>query len=165
MSHSVKHVRGPMAISSRIILVRNDKVLLGLRQNTSYANGKWMLPGGSTEKNETAMQSVIREASEELSVIVKPDNLEFVGVVHWYKASQDTDGATFNWACREWDYARGGIIEPENLEQDKCARLEWFSKEQVKSAADDIESTSMAILQEFFNNKTGSYVECDWPQV
>lgn len=158
--------RGELAIGGRILFMRHDKVLLGLRQGTKYANGKWMLPGGVTDRYETALESAIREAAEEVGLVVRPDQLSFVGVAHWYKPDRDIDGITCNWVCYDWSCEDPNSREPINKETEKCQSLNWFNYEQIEAleAQGLMESTSYGILKDFLQGKKCVYVDCDWPE-
>jgi len=159
-----------MEISSRLILTQKDKVLLTLRKNSKYAADKWMLPGGKTDSGETALESIIREAKEELAVSVRREDLIFAGVVHWdiydksLKALGYRDGLTLNWATDKWSSIIPGVEAPINTELSKCYQIEWFSGDEIQDLvmAGIMETTSAAILEEFVKGKVGVYVECDW---
>ncbi|ADR52251.1 NTP pyrophosphohydrolase [Candidatus Liberibacter solanacearum] len=62
-----------------------EKVLLSCRpKNKSYA-GFWEFPGGKIEDGETPEEALVRELSEELSIIVKPvDLIPLTFVSHSY---------------------------------------------------------------------------------
>ena len=59
----------------------NEKteVLLALRKNTGYNDGKYELPGGHVEEGEDLIDAMIREAKEELNINLKRENL--IGVL------------------------------------------------------------------------------------
>ena len=61
------------------ILIKNQKVLLGLRKNKDM----WEFPGGSLEKGEQAETTVKRELQEELGILVT--QLEIAAVLSYYK--------------------------------------------------------------------------------
>jgi len=56
-----------------LIALKGDKLLL------AYSNNKkaWYLPGGKIDKNETAVEALIREIKEELSLELNPNNIEY----------------------------------------------------------------------------------------
>ena len=55
------------------VIEYQNKVLIMKRQNTKFLSGLWEFPGGKIEKNETAIQSIIREVKEETNLsISKP---------------------------------------------------------------------------------------------
>ena len=53
-----------------------------LRQNTGYLDNYWSFPAGHVETGESATEGMIREAREELGIILSPDNLQVVHVMH-----------------------------------------------------------------------------------
>jgi len=141
--------------SSRIILIRNGKVLLGLRKNLRYASNQWMLPGGTTESNETVLDSLIRETQEETGVFLYKDDLTFVSVAHWFNGNNKTSGLTLFWST---DKFNGNV---ENVEDDKCVKLDWFTKEDIEKHRSKIEVTCLMALEQYFiQEKVGTYIEC-----
>jgi len=51
-----------------ICLIKNDKVLLTLQSEESDQPGKWGLPAGHVEIDETPQEAAVREAREEIGV-------------------------------------------------------------------------------------------------
>ena len=49
------------------LLVCNDKLLIGKRDDTPF-RGTWCMPGGGRDKGETEMQAALRELYEEAGV-------------------------------------------------------------------------------------------------
>lgn len=81
------------------IIVEGDKIMLTKRALNLRAGGKWAIPGGYIERDETSIEAVMREVLEEtgytceveqlLTVMDKPDrrgddrqNISFVFTVH-----------------------------------------------------------------------------------
>ena len=60
-------------VSSRAIIIREDKILLNCFGNGLYYN----FPGGGIEENETAKQTVMREVMEESGLTVEVGELVF----------------------------------------------------------------------------------------
>mgnify|MGYP001213425023 CR=1 FL=1 len=52
-----------------MIIRRNGKVLLGLR-NSKHGSGTWQFPGGHLEFGETPAECAVREAFEELGILL-----------------------------------------------------------------------------------------------
>lgn len=142
--------------SARVILVKDSKVLLELRDSCEYASNKWMVPGGHTEHGETAIDSAVREMREEVGIVLNKKDLRFVSVVHWWNDKHQKSGITFFWSAHKWE---GNVI---NLEKSKCTELRWFTKEEIDQI--DIEITSRKTLDAFFNGKFGKYIQTDWPE-
>ena len=106
-----------------ILLLRGDRVLLQLRQNTGFMDGHWACAAaGHVEAGESALDAAVREAMEEIGVSISPAALTPLTTLH------RTNGGTrlldqrvdFFFACDRWE-GEPGIREPE-----KCADLQWF---------------------------------------
>lgn len=67
-----------MRISSRCIIIKDEKVLMIYRENQDMKY--YVFPGGKIETNETKEECIIRECQEELGIIVKP--IQYVYEVH-----------------------------------------------------------------------------------
>jgi len=101
-----------------LVLVREGKILLQLRQNTGYMDGKWdMAASGHLEADEKLEEGIIREAAEEIGVRVKKKSLKLITVEY-----DDGDGyMRFFFACDAFE-GKPRVMEPE-----KCVQLKWFS--------------------------------------
>jgi len=66
-------MRYKIQVSSRAVIVNEDKILLICFGNELYYN----FPGGGIEENETAKQAVAREVMEETGLTVKVGDLVF----------------------------------------------------------------------------------------
>lgn len=99
------------------------EVLLSLRKNTGYRDGEYELPGGHVESGEDIINSMIREAKEELLIDIKRKNLKIVHILHHY------NGDRVNFILTSDDYE--GI--PQVGEPDECEKLEWFSVNNLPS--------------------------------
>ena len=78
--HITKRNEKTATIAVYIVLMRGSSVLLARRANTGYMDGKWALTSGHMEEHEVPRESAIREAREELGVVISPDHLEFIHV-------------------------------------------------------------------------------------
>jgi 8-oxo-dGTP pyrophosphatase MutT (NUDIX family) len=96
--------------------------LLGQRQNTGFEDGRFHVPAGHLEQGETILQSLIREAQEELGITIQPSQAELALVLH-QKSTNGRLGVFF--LVREW---KGEI---KNMEPEKCGKLEWFDLERL----------------------------------
>ncbi|MGH3428999.1 MAG: NUDIX hydrolase [Mycobacteriales bacterium] len=104
-------------VDLHLILRQGDKILLGLRQNTGFADGSWHLPSGHAEDGESATIGVIREAKEEIGVDVQPSDVRFVHFMH-HRTDSGRVGLFY-----ESDTWTGDVV---NTEPDKCAEWRWF---------------------------------------
>ena len=65
------------------VIEYQNKVLITKRQNTKFLSGLWEFPGGQIEKNETAVDAIIREVKEETNLTIS--NPVFLGnITHKY---------------------------------------------------------------------------------
>ena len=110
--------RFKMIASSYIISVKDGKILLSRRCNTGYEDGKYSLPAGHIEENETLTEGGAREVFEEIGVHLKPQDLTLVHVMHRKHMDIRMD---FFFS------AELGQQKPMNKEPGKCDDLSWFS--------------------------------------
>jgi 8-oxo-dGTP diphosphatase len=108
------------------LILRDEqgRVLLGQRQNTGWADGLYGLPSGHLEDGESATVGVAREAEEEISVLIKTDNLRLVHVMHH---RTDSGRMALFFEASEW----AGEIT--NTEPDKCAGWGFHDPAQLDS--------------------------------
>lgn len=101
-----------------LILVRSDKILLSRRYNTGFHDGDYSFPAGHLDGNETMIQTMIREAKEEIGIDLKLGNLKLVHVMHRKEPSEER--INFFFTAEKW------IGEPKIMEPHKCDDLNWF---------------------------------------
>ena len=67
----------------RLLLLNGDgEVIFGKRQNTGSEDDAWHLPSGHLEAGESVVRALIREAKEEIGVVLAEEGVEFVHVMH-----------------------------------------------------------------------------------
>jgi 8-oxo-dGTP diphosphatase len=91
--------------------------MLSRRANTGWMDGKLCAPGGHVEAGETPTQAMIREIEEELGVIVKAIDLEFLCVA--VRNTSPTEYVAYEFVIRDKPY------KYVNNETDKCGELVW----------------------------------------
>jgi len=106
------------------VLRRGNQVLFMRRANARYMDGKWGLPSGHLDPNESLMTAAARETLEEAGVVVQLKEDDFVHTSHRRYVRED-DGMLweyldFYFVVDEWQG------EPRICEPDKCDGLEWF---------------------------------------
>ncbi|WP_280450678.1 NUDIX hydrolase [Nocardia cyriacigeorgica] len=101
-----------------LVLRRGDTVLFGQRYNTGFEDGAWHLPAGHLEAGESVVTALIREADEEIGVVIKPEDVQFSHFMH--NSSSGGRMAIF-FTVTDWQG------EPTNREPDKCSALDWFA--------------------------------------
>lgn len=109
--------RFKMIASSYLIFVRDGKILLSRRYHTGYEDGKYSLPAGHIEENETLTSCGVREIFEEIGVRLKPQDLSLVHVMHRKLVDIRLDF---------FFTAKVGKQKPINREPAKCDDLSWF---------------------------------------
>ncbi|GIE85635.1 NUDIX domain-containing protein [Actinoplanes regularis] len=115
-----------------LLLTDGDQVLLGLRQDTGYADGEWNAPSGKLEIGETALAGIRREAAEEVGVHLDADEPHFAATVHHRNRNgQGRIGLVFT---ADFDAGRHG--EPVNAEPHKCAQIGWFPLDELPAETD-----------------------------
>jgi 8-oxo-dGTP pyrophosphatase MutT (NUDIX family) len=102
-----------------VLLRRPDGMILLLeRSGTGYADGQLCPPSGHLEAGESVVQGVLREAREEVGVLIDPADLAFTHVIH-HLNPQGQARIGFFFTASRWHG------EPANLEPHKCAGLHW----------------------------------------
>ncbi len=107
--------------ASYLLLIKDNSVLLLRRANTGFEDGNYSLIAGRVDPNETFTQTIIREAEEEAWIILKPEDLDVVHLLH-----RNSGQAEYNervdvfFTAQKW---QGEII---NKEPHKCDDLSWF---------------------------------------
>ena len=107
-----------------LMLIRKDnngqeEILLQKRKSTGYMDGYWDFSAtGHVEDNEPMKVAMAREASEELGVDIKKDDLDFVTLIH-----KNTGTIYYNgyFIAKKWKNT------PKINEPEKCEEIKWFS--------------------------------------
>ncbi|MFJ7416237.1 NUDIX domain-containing protein [Streptomyces sp. NPDC098077] len=103
----------------------DGRVLLGLRHpDSAYAGNVYHALAGHCER-EDAVSALVREAEEEAGLILDPEGIELVHVVH----SQDSPTARprIQLFFRPWIWS--GV--PQVLEPDRCVEWRWFNPKEL----------------------------------
>ncbi|MGH3741223.1 MAG: NUDIX domain-containing protein [Micromonosporaceae bacterium] len=115
-----------------------DKVLLALRRNTGYADEMWNLPSGKLEAGEHVLAAVLREAREEIGIVLDPGAVELAGVVHHRTQQVGRVGLVFR---ASYDAETHGA--PFNAEPHKCGGIEWHPHDDLP--ADTVDYTAACV--------------------
>ncbi|MGE0120932.1 MAG: NUDIX domain-containing protein [Dongiaceae bacterium] len=102
---------------THLLLFRDERTLLSLRQNTGYEDGSYSVVAGHIERGESARQAMVREAREESGVLIHPADLFLCHVMHRRAADERV---SFFFSAGTW------TGEPMNMEPHKCGDLSWF---------------------------------------
>jgi 8-oxo-dGTP pyrophosphatase MutT (NUDIX family) len=105
-------------VDVHLILRRCDRIVMLRRANTGYGDGRLHLPSGHLERDESVVDGLIREAREEIGVVIEPSALRCVHVMHRAGPTGD-DRVGFFFEADRWSG------EPRNQEPEKCSELVW----------------------------------------
>ncbi len=108
-----------------LLLKKGGKVLLGRRQNTGYYDGWYGMPAGHIDAGELPVETVIREAREEVGINIDPKDIRFVHALYRTAHDETGDRSDYFFIAKTW---RG---EPKIMESEKCDDLQWFPANQL----------------------------------
>ena len=129
-----------------LIVMKDDKTLLYLRQNTGYCDGMYSLIAGHVEKGESLSEAIIREAKEEAGITISQKNLK--SVCSMYRKS-DSERVDFFFQLVDFE----GKIE--NMEPHKCTELEFYP-------INDIPKNTIGYVKEVISNNIKSICDFGW---
>ena len=109
--------------ASFVLLRKENQVLLMKRANTGYCDGMYSMPAGHIETGESPTEAIVREAQEEVGVVLNVDAINCVYTQ--YNGSNKNDYANFFFVANQW----GGEIA--NLEPEKCSELYWCDQDNL----------------------------------
>ena len=110
-----------------LVLRRGDEVLLSLRENTGYQDGKYSLVAGHLEGGEVAEDAMVREAKEEAGIEINTKDLKLIHVTHRLGGNPEQERIDLFFECSRWS---GEIV---NIEPEKCGDLKWFQLSRLPS--------------------------------
>jgi 8-oxo-dGTP pyrophosphatase MutT (NUDIX family) len=103
-----------------LVLWREGKVLLSLRENTGYMDGYNSLVAGHVDGDETFRAAMAREALEEAGLKLSVKQLKLRHTMHRWSDSERLSLFFEAERCSE---------NPVNAEPHKCGGLDWFELE------------------------------------
>jgi len=128
-----------------LILKKDGKILLSRRYNTGHEDGNYSLVAGHLEGNESFRQAMIREAKEEVGIILNPNDLRVAHITHKRKiAGYDSERVDIFLVASKWKN------KIKNMEPDKCDDLKWFS---INDLPENIVSYVKHALEQIEKNK------------
>ncbi len=114
--------RFKLIASSYLILIKDDQILLQRRQNTGYEDGKYSIPAGHLEENESITECLLREVKEEIGLELNAKDVELVHTMHRRENDIRVDLFFIT------NHYTG---EPFNAEPEKCDDLSWFPLDEL----------------------------------
>jgi 8-oxo-dGTP diphosphatase len=142
-------MRSTFPVAIHLFFFCEEKILLLRRFNTGYEDGKYSVVAGHLDAGETVTQAAIREANEEIGVILMPQDLQ---VVHVINRKSEDERIDFFMRVKRW------TGEIRNNEPDKCDQLAWFA---VEALPTNIIPYVKHAIQSY--NRGGYYSEFGWP--
>lgn len=122
-----------------LVLRQGELVLLQMRKNTGYCDGMWSLVAGHVESGEPATDAMIREAREEASLTLNPEQIQVAHAMHRKTDRLNVD-LFFN--CLSWQ----GVIQ--NCEPEKCEELRFFPLNSLPTNTIDYIAQALRHIQE-----------------
>ncbi len=113
-------------IDVHVLLVRSGKLLLTQRRDTKNRDfdGMWHLPSGKLDAGESILDAAVREAEEEVGVLISPDDLRHVHTLHVNGSGPEPRLGVF-FETQRW------VGEPVNREPKKCSSIAWFATDEL----------------------------------
>jgi 8-oxo-dGTP diphosphatase len=112
-----KRERFKLDCSVFVLLARDEKFCFLQRTRTGWKDGFYSVPAGALEPGETLINAAIREAREEVGVILQPDQLRLVHTMHCRTQGNEWLGHFFT--AKTWT-GEANLLEPE-----KHSNLTW----------------------------------------
>ncbi len=106
-------------IAAGAFIIKDNKILLALRENTSAENGFYGLIGGRVENGENIHSALIREIYEEVGIKVDAKDMQLAHVIS-FKRENKLEIISFDFIINSWQG------EPFNKEPIKHAHIKWF---------------------------------------
>lgn len=113
-----KEPRPSFPIGINVFVVRDGKILLGLRKNV-FGDGSWGLPGGHLEDREGMTSAAHRELKEETGLEAK--SFKFIGLANNAERGNGQHYIQIGFLAQ---HVTG---EPQLTEPDKCSEWRWFN--------------------------------------
>lgn len=111
------------------VIIKDNKILLTKRAPSLRAGGKWAIPGGYIERDETTLEAVMREVLEETGYSCAVDQL-FTVLDSPTRRGDDRQNISFVFTAQ--------LIEQINTELDQAevTELRWFDLAALPAASD-----------------------------
>lgn len=144
-------------VAAFVIFRKNGKVAFLKRQNTDWMNGRYGLPAGKVEPEESPLQAAIRETKEEVGIDLKPQDLKHLLTAYRTNyADEDNDDEHSLWLDIIFE-AMHWQGELQNAEPEKHSQLAWLDPDNLPANVTPYVATFFAQI------KAGNhYAELGW---
>ncbi len=109
--------RHAVIVDVHAILLRDERILLGRRHQTEYADDLFHFPTGHLQAGESVVEGLVREIREELGVHRNSGSVRLAHVMH---SASGTGRVAFFFVANDW------VGTPSNQEPNKCSESAWF---------------------------------------
>lgn len=127
-------------VDAHLLIIKDGQVLL-MKRNKGQMAGYFALVAGRVDDFETPSIAMIREAVEEAGITIKPEDLNFISVLHRphadYKGGKN-DIVEFIFQCDKWT----GDIK--NMEPGLCDEIGFHD---IDNLPDQITETVATVLK------------------
>lgn len=110
-------------VTVSLFLIKEGKIFLLKRKNSSYYDWFWWLPAWRLEDWEFITAWILREVKEEIWIDLNPEKLSKPMIVHHINSNRQVIRVYF--MCKEFDQT------PFNAEPEKCEEARWFDLEKL----------------------------------
>jgi len=107
--------RFKLSVSVFLIIKKGNKILLLKRSNTGWMDGYYSIPAGAIDGKETLMEAIIREAKEEVGIVISENDLKLAHTMHCFTNDEEWLGQFF--ITETWQN------EPKVTEPDKHSEI------------------------------------------
>lgn len=145
MTDKKEHFKAVVAIN--VLLIKDNKVLLGKRINTGWGDGLWGVVGGHVDGGELPTFAASREALEEVGLKIDPKNLKHIRTCYLFRS--DHERIEIDFVADSWEG------EVENQEPQKCEKVEWFALDNLP----EVNTYTKQLINDYLNNI--KYFEAD----
>lgn len=118
-----KRERFKLSLSVFLLLIEDNNVLLIKRSNTGWMDGYYSVPAGALDGKENLIQAIIREAKEEVDVMVARKDVQLVHTMHNMTHGEEWVGTFF--VTHKW---RG---TPKVHEPEKHNEVRWVDLDKL----------------------------------
>jgi 8-oxo-dGTP diphosphatase len=126
-----------------VYLRRGDQVLLQRRQNTGYMDDMWVAgAAGHIEAGETARDTAVREAMEELGVRLAPQDLQPATIMQRTDGTPDPREQRADWFFSAEIWSGVPVVK----EPHKCAEVAWFALAELPAQIPEYEKFVLGAL-------------------
>jgi len=108
-----------------VLIIKENKILVGKRKSTSHGDGTWHTPGGHLEFGESLEECAKREVFEETGIEI--ENPKFLTVTNDIFQKEGKHYITI-WMVSYWKKG-----EPITKEPEKCEGWKWLSLDEIKN--------------------------------